>query len=103
MIRPLQDKVVLEVEKAEEKTASGIILTDTNKEMPTIGKVIAVGPGKVTDKGITPIDVKVGDRVIFEKYGNTEVEIDKQEYLIVAEDKILGVIEQEIKKYGEKD
>jgi len=93
MIRPLHDNVVLEVEKAEEKTASGIILTDTNKEVPTIGKVIAVGPGKASHKGVKPMSVKVGDRVIFEKYGNSEVKIEDKEYLLVAEDKILGVIE----------
>ena len=94
MIKPLHDNVILEVEEAEEVTASGIILTESNKEKPTIGKVIAVGPGKTTDKGLIPLEsVKVGDRVIFEKYGNSEVKIDDQEYLIVAEDKILGVIE----------
>ena len=93
MIRPLHDNVVLEMEKVEDVTASGIVLTDSNKEKPTIGKVIAVGPGKYTDTGLRPINVKVGDRVIFEKYGNSEVKIDDEEYLIVAEDKILGVIE----------
>ena len=94
MIRPLHNNIILEVEEAEDVTASGIILTDSNKEKPTIGKVIAVGPGKTTHKGLIPLDsVKVGDRVIFEKYGNSEVKIDDQEYLIVAEDKILGVIE----------
>jgi len=93
MIRPLHDNVVLEMEEAEEVTSSGIILTDSNKEKPTIGKVLAVGPGKVTDKGLSPMNVKVGDRVIFEKYGNSEVKIDDQEYLIVAENKILGILE----------
>lgn len=94
MIKPLHDNVVLEKEKAEEKTASGIILTDTSKEMPTIGKVIAVGPGKVNRHGeVLPMNVKIGDRVIFEKYGNSEVKVDDQEYLIVAEDKILAIIE----------
>ena len=93
MIRPLHNNVVVDLEKVEDITASGIILTDSNKEKPTIGKVIAVGPGKMTDKGLTPVNVKVGDRVIFEKYGNSEVVIDDEEFLIVAEDKILGVIE----------
>ena len=93
MIKPLHDNVVLELEEAEEVTASGIILTETNKEKPTVGKVLAVGPGKLTDKGLMPMNVKVGDRVIFEKYGNSEVEIDEQEYLIVAESKILGILE----------
>ena len=93
MIKPLHNNVVLEVEAAEDVTASGIILTDSNKEKPTIGKVIAVGPGKRTDIGFIPLDsVKVGDRVIFEKYGNSEVKIDDQDYLIVADDKILGII-----------
>jgi len=93
MIRPLHDNVVLELEKAEEKTASGIILTDSNKEKPTIGVVIAVGPGRTRKGELIPMNVKVGDRVVFEKYGNSEVKIDDEEYLIVAEDKILGVLE----------
>ncbi len=93
MIRPLHDFVVLELEKAEEQTASGIILTDSNKEKPTIGKVLAVGPGKVTEKGVVALSVKVGERVVFEKYGNTELKIDGNEYLVVAESKILGILD----------
>ena len=93
MIRPLHDNVVLELEKAEDKTASGIILTETNKEKPTIGVVIAVGPGKMRKGELQAMSVKVGDRVIFEKYGNSEVKIEEEEYLIVAEEKILGILE----------
>lgn len=93
MIRPLHDNVILELEKAEEQTASGIILTDSSKEKPTIGVVLAVGPGKATKHGLRPVSVAVGDRVVFEKYGNSDITIDGKEYLVVAESKILGVLE----------
>ena len=86
MIRPCNDFVLLEKEKAEEKTASGIILTDKNTEKPTVGKVLAVNNGH-------EVDGKHVDRVIYEKYGGTEVKIDGQEYLLVPESKIMAVIE----------
>mgnify|MGYP005936686551 FL=1 len=80
-------------EKAEEKTASGIILTDKNTEKPTVGKVLAVNNGHEVDGKHVECCVKVNDRVIYEKYGGTEVKIDGQEYLLVPESKIMAVIE----------
>ena len=94
-IRPLQDRVILKRVKEEEKTKGGIIIPDTAKEKPIEGEVLAVGKGKVQDDGtVRPLDVKVGDRVLFGKYSGTEVKIDGEESLIVREDDILGVIEQ---------
>lgn len=93
MIRPCNDFVLLEKEKAEEKTASGIILTDKNTEKPTVGKVLAVNGGHEVDGKHVDCCVKVNDRVIYEKYGGTEVKIDGQEYLLVPESKIMAVIE----------
>ena len=93
-VRPLRDRVVLErVAEAEEKVG-GIIIPDTAKEKPQQGKVIAVGTGRVTDKGdVLPLDVKAGDTVLFGKYSGSEIKIDGKEYLIVREDEILGVVE----------
>ncbi|MBB5022483.1 co-chaperone GroES [Desulfurispira natronophila] len=93
-IRPLQDRILVKRIEAEEKTASGIIIPDTAKEKPMEGNVIAVGPGKQTESGnkIVPT-VKDGDRVLFSKYAGTDVKIDGEEYLIMREDDILGVIE----------
>ncbi len=92
MIKPLADRVVVKVVKAEEKTKGGIVLPDTAKEKPQEGEVIAVGPGKVLDNGerLAP-EVKVGDRVIFAKYGGTEVKIEGEEYLILRENDILAI------------
>ncbi|MBK8169399.1 MAG: co-chaperone GroES [Sandaracinaceae bacterium] len=92
-IRPLQDRVIVQRLKEEEKTKGGIIIPDSAKEKPIEGKVIAVGNGKVTDKGdVRKLDVKVGDRVLFGKYSGTEVKIDGEDHLILREDDILGVI-----------
>ena len=94
-IRPLQDRVIVKRSEEEEKTKGGIIIPDTAKEKPMEGKVIAVGKGKVLEDGkIHPLDVKAGDRVLFAKYGGTEVKIDGEEHLIMREDDILGVIEK---------
>jgi chaperonin GroES len=94
-IRPLQDRVIVKRIAEEEKTKGGIIIPDTAKEKPMEGKVIAVGKGKVLEDGkIRPLDVKAGDRVLFAKYGGTEVKIDGEEHLIMREDDILGVIEK---------
>jgi chaperonin GroES len=93
-IRPLQDRVIVQRLEEEEKTKGGIIIPDTAKEKPMQGKIIAVGKGKVRDDGkVSPLDVKVGDRVLFSKYAGTEVKIEGEEYLIMREDDILGVIE----------
>ena len=92
--RPLHDRVVLTRIDAEEKTTGGIIIPDTAKEKPQEGRVVAIGPGGRDDNGkLTPIDVKVGDRVLFGKWSGTEVKIDGQELLIMKESDVMGVIE----------
>ena len=94
-IRPLHDRVIVKRVKEEEKTKGGIIIPDTAKEKPIEGEVIGVGNGKVMDDGkVLPLDVKVGDRVLFGKYSGTEVKIDGEDRLILREDDILGVIEK---------
>jgi len=94
-IRPLQDRVIVKRLEEEEKTKGGIIIPDTAKEKPIEGKVIAVGKGKTSDDGkLIALDVKVGDKVLFRKYGGTEVKIDGVEHLIMREDDILGIIEK---------
>lgn len=94
-IKPLSDHILIEPIKQEEKTKSGILLPDTaEKERPEQGKVIAVGPGKKLSSGkIIPLEVKVGDRVLFTKYGPNEIKIDGKEYLIAKEEDILAIIE----------
>jgi chaperonin GroES len=98
--RPLHDRVVIERVDAEAKTAGGVIIPDTAKEKPQQGKVIAVGPGGRDENGkLIPIDVKVGDRILFGKWSGTEVKIDAREYLIMNESDIMGVlVEAEVKK-----
>jgi len=94
-IRPLHDRILIERVEEKEKTTGGIIIPDTAKEKPMQGKVIAVGKGKVTEKGqVTAPDVKEGDRILFSKYAGTEVKIDQKEHLIVREDDVLGIIEE---------
>ena len=91
--RPLHDRVLVESLESEEKTAGGIIIPDTAKEKPQEGKVIAVGPGSKSEDGkITPMDVKVGDHILFGKWSGTEVKIDGKEYSIMKESDIMGVI-----------
>jgi chaperonin GroES len=95
--RPLHDRVVVKRIDAEEKSSGGIIIPDTAKEKPSQGEIIAVGPGGRDDSGkLTPIDVKVGDRVLFGKWSGTEVKLDNVEYLIMKESDIMGVIVEEI-------
>lgn len=94
-IRPLQDRIIVQRIEEEEKTAGGIIIPDTAKEKPQIGKVTAVGKGKKTEDGkVLPMDVKKGDKVLFSKYSGTEVKLDGEEYLIMKEDDILGIVEK---------
>ena len=91
--RPLHDRVVVTRIDAEEKTTGGIIIPDTAKEKPQQGEVIAVGPGGRDESGkLIPIDVKAGDRVLFGKWSGTEVKIDGDEYLIMKESDIMGVL-----------
>jgi len=93
-IRPLQDRVIVQRVQEEERTKGGIIIPDTAKEKPQEGKVVAVGKGKANDDGkITPLDVKVGDRILFGKYSGSDIKIDGEEFLIMREDDILGVLE----------
>ncbi|MEA2711566.1 MAG: chaperonin GroES [Phycisphaerales bacterium] len=93
-LRPLQDRVIVKQSEAEEKTKSGILLPDTAKEKPTKGKVTAVGPGKLDDKG-KPMElgVRVGDTVYYGKYSGTDVEIDGQKLVILREGDVLGILE----------
>ena len=94
--RPLGDRVVVRRIKEDQKTAGGIIIPDTAKEKPSQGEVVAVGPGGRDESGkLIPIDLKVGDRVLFGKWSGTEVKIDGQDLLIMKESDIMGVIEQE--------
>ena len=94
-IRPLGDKVLVKISEEEEKTAGGIILPDTARKKPQEGKVVAVGTGKVLDDGkIAPMNVKVGDIVIFAKYGGTEITVDHEDYIILGEDDIYAIKEK---------
>jgi chaperonin GroES len=91
-LKPLGDRVVLKIVEQEEKTRGGILLPDTAKEKPQKGEVLAVGTGKLLDNGEKiPLDVKVGDKIIFGRYSGTEVKIEGEEYLIVSERDILAV------------
>ena len=93
-VRPLHDRIIIQRLEEGEQKVGGIIIPDTAKEKPQQGKVIAVGSGRVTDKGeVLPLDVKAGDTVLFGKYSGSEIKVDGKEYLIVREDEILGVVE----------
>ena len=97
--RPLHDRVVVKRIDADEKSVGGIIIPDTAKEKPSQGEVIAVGPGGRDETGkLIPIDVKVGDRVLFGKWSGTEVKIDVQELLIMKESDIMGIISEQVSK-----
>lgn len=94
-IRPLHDRVLVKrIDQEEKKSSGGIIIPDTAKEKPQEGEVVAVGPGKILEGGnVQPMNVKAGDRILFGKYAGTDVKIDDQDYLIMREDDILGVLE----------
>jgi chaperonin GroES len=92
-IKPLEDRIVVQAIEAEQTTASGLVIPDTAKEKPQEGEVLAVGPGRIDDNGNrVPMDVSVGDRVIYSKYGGTEVKYGGQEYLILSARDILAVV-----------
>ena len=93
MLKPLHDNVVLKKEKAETKTASGIILTGDAKEQPNFATVVAVGDGAYADGKIVPMAVKVGDKVAYKKYSATEFKIDEEEYLVISEKDILAIVQ----------
>lgn len=95
-VRPLHDRIIVERIEEGEQQVGGIIIPDTAKEKPQQGKVIAVGKGKIKDDGtVTPLDVKAGDTVLFGKYSGQEIKLDGEEFLIMREDEILGVIESD--------
>jgi chaperonin GroES len=98
--RPLHDRIVIKLIEAEAKSAGGIIIPDTAKEKPQQGEVVAVGPGGRDESGkLIPIDVKAGDRVLFGKWSGTEVKIDDEDYLIMKESDVMGVlVETEARK-----
>jgi chaperonin GroES len=92
-IKPLEDRIVIKQVEAEQTTASGLVIPDTAKEKPQEGEVLAVGPGRIDDNGNrVPLDVTVGDKVIYSKYGGTEVKYGGEEYLILSARDILAVI-----------
>ena len=94
-IKPLEDRIVIRQVEAEQTTASGLVIPDTAKEKPQEGEVIAVGPGRVDDKGNRiPVDVKVGDVVIYSRYGGTEVKYEGQEFQILSSRDVLAVVER---------
>lgn len=93
-IRPLSDRVVVEPREVETKSAGGIVIPDTaDKDKPIRGKIIAVGTGRYVDGTIQPLQVKVGDEVLFGKYAGTNIKLDTQEYLVMREEDIMGVLE----------
>ena len=93
-VRPLRDRLLVERIEEQEQRVGGIIIPDTAKEKPQQGRVVAAGKGRVNDKGeVFPLDVKVGDTVLFGKYAGTEIKIDGKEYLILREDEVFGVLD----------
>ena len=102
-LRPLQDRILIKRVEEKETIKGGIIIPDTAKEKPQEGEVVAVGHGKKTEDGkLIPLDVKVGDRVLFGKYSGNDIKIEDQEYLILREDEILGVLEKAKAAAGKK-
>ena len=93
-IKPLEDRIVVQASEAETTTASGLVIPDTAKEKPQEGTVLAVGPGRFEDGNRVPLDVKVGDKVLYSKYGGTEVKYNGEEYLILSARDVLAVIEK---------
>ena len=91
-IKPLEDRIVVKPLEAEQTTASGLVIPDTAKEKPQEGEVVAVGPGKFEDGQRTPMDVKVGDKVIYAKYGGTEVKVEGDEYLVLSARDVLAIV-----------
>jgi len=103
MLRPLGDRIVAKATSGEEVTKGGIVLPDTAKEKPQEGEVIAVGPGRMLDSGkVVPLDVKVGDKILFAKYGGTEVKVDGEEYMILRSEDVLAILEPEKPKAASK-
>jgi chaperonin GroES len=92
-VKPLGDRVFVKVSQAEEKTSGGILLPDTAKEKPQIGEVVTVGDGKVNDSGErTPVEVKVGDKVLYSKYAGTDIKLGNEDYVLLSEKDILAIV-----------
>ncbi|HYP24763.1 MAG TPA: co-chaperone GroES [Actinomycetota bacterium] len=92
-IKPLEDRILVRPEEGQETTVSGIVIPDTAKEKPQEGTVLAIGPGKRSDTGeIVPMDIKVGDRVMYSKYGGTEIKVDGDELLILSSRDVLAIV-----------
>jgi len=92
-VKPLGDRVFIKVSAAEEKTAGGILLPDNAKEKPQIGEIAAIGPGKRNDEGnIQPLEVKVGDKVLYSKYAGTDIKLGSEEYVLLSEKDILAIV-----------
>jgi chaperonin GroES len=91
-LQPLEDRIVVKPSEGEEMTASGLVIPDTAKEKPQEGEVVAVGPGRFEDGNRVPLDVKVGDKVIYSKYGGTEVKLAGDEYLILSARDVLAIV-----------
>jgi chaperonin GroES len=91
-IKPLEDRILVKALEAEQTTASGLVIPDTAKEKPQEGEVIAVGPGRFEEGQRLPLDISVGDKVIYSKYGGTEVKYDGQEYLILSARDVLAIV-----------
>ena len=93
-IRPLHDRVIVKREEKERKSAGGIVIPDTATEKPTFGKVVAVGKGKILENGkLRPVDLKVGDKILFGKYSGTEVKMDGDELVVMREEDVMAVVE----------
>lgn len=92
-IRPLHDRILVKRLNEEEKTKGGIIIPDSAKEKPQEAKVIAVGKGRLEEGKVIPLDVKVGDRILFSKYSGSEIKLEGEEHLILKEDEVLGILE----------
>jgi len=93
-VRPLHDKILVKRLEAAEVTKGGIIIPDTAKEKPQEGKVMAVGSGRVTEEGtVVPLEVKKGDKILFSKYGGTDINIDGEEYIILEENEVVAIVE----------
>src|SRR5436305_1703917 len=93
-LEPLEDRIVVRPSEEEQTTSSGIVIPDTAKEKPQEGEVVAVGPGRWEDGQRVPLDVKVGDKVIYSKYGGTEVKVEGDEYLILSARDVLAVVKK---------
>jgi chaperonin GroES len=95
MLKPLADRIIVKATTAEEVTKGGIVLPDSAKEKPQEGSVIAVGPGRLLDSGkMAAMDVKVGDKVVYSKYGGTEIKLNGDEFVVLRQDDVLGIVEK---------